>query len=245
MKAINRIFGICVISIFATACSSKQVSSVNDQDITQAQKQKIEQCKENTPSSKKIKKEAVAFSCIASLAISRLVGRHDHKALICVAGGAAGYLIGSSVAERKCEYSVKDNQLEGELSHAHDMKKKFATYMAVLESKHKQQSGQVKALSALGAQGKADQSSIIYVQNKVLKNLNKQRAMLKLLNEERMTKNNTIDMAQSRYTDIETIRKLQTEVKSLLDNIKKMHQNSIALSKLNEVTKDLFVKANK
>jgi prefoldin subunit 5 len=50
-------------------------------------------------------------------------------------------------------------------------------------------------------------------------------------------------MAQSRHRDIETIRKLQTEVRSLLQNIKKMQQNRLALSKLNNVTRDLFAQA--
>ncbi len=241
MRTTKKISGICLLISLLTACSTQQL--VQKENITQAQSQKIQQCKDNTPSSQKIKKEAVAFSCIASLAFSRMIGQSNPKALICVAGGAAGFLFGNSVAERKCEYSVLNNQLEGELAHASKMKENFSPYLLNLENKLNKQSSQVAALTSLAEKGKADQSSVVFVQNKILKNLSKQRGMLKTLNQERMTKVETINMAQSRHRDIETIRKLQTEVRSLLKNIKKMQQNRLALSKLNNVTRDLFAQA--
>ncbi len=244
MRTIKQFSGVCILLISllsVVACSSQQL--VQKEGITQVQRQKIQQCRDNTPSSQKIKKESVALSCIASLAFSRMIGQTNPKALICVAGGAAGFLFGSSVAERKCEYSVLDNQLEGELAHASGMQKKFGSYLSDLGSKLNKQTSQVAALSTLARQGKADQSSVVFVQNKILKNLSKQRGMLKTLNQERMTKVDTINMAQSRHQDIETIRKLQTEVRSLLRNIKNMQQNRLALSKLNNVTRDLFAQA--
>lgn len=244
MRITKNISGITLLlsllSVVA-GCSSQQL--VQKEGITQVQKEQIQQCRDNTPSSQKIKKESVAFSCIASLAFSRLIGQHNPKALICVAGGAAGFLFGNSVAERKCEYSVLDNQLEGELAHASGMQKKFKTYLSDLGSKLDKQSAQVTALSTLAKQGKADQSSVVYVQNKILKNLSKQRGLLKNLTQERITKVDTIKIAQSRHKNIETIRKLQNEVRSLLQNIKKMKQNRLAITKLNNVTRDLFAQA--
>lgn len=90
----------------------------------------IQMCKQNLPASDKIKLQAVSTGCIASFAVSKAIGSNNPAPLICMAGGASGFLLGESIAERKCAYVTQADQLKGEIAHAKQMNTGFAMILA-------------------------------------------------------------------------------------------------------------------
>lgn len=90
----------------------------------------IQMCKQNLPANDKIKLQAVSSGCIASFALSKAIGSNNPAPLICMAGGTSGWLLGESIAERKCAYVTQSDQLKGEIAHAKQMNTSFAIVLA-------------------------------------------------------------------------------------------------------------------
>lgn len=92
--------------------------------------QAIQICKQNLPTNDKIKLQSVSFGCMASMAFSKAIGSNNPAPLLCMAGGASGFLFGESIAERKCGYITQADQLNGEIAHAKKMNAGFAMVFA-------------------------------------------------------------------------------------------------------------------
>jgi hypothetical protein len=238
MTKVKYISSFLLTSLLVVSCTSQQVA---DDKLSVQQKQKIEQCKSNTSSSKKIKREAVTTGCLASLVFWKAIGQDNPAALICAAGGAAGFLIGSSVAERKCEYAVKENQVDGEIRHAASMNQKFALFFIEQEANLLKQKKIVESLIAKVRKNGAERSSIKAVQSSLKTDLIKEKALLADLMKESSMKQETLILAKNNSTsnNKDVVKKLLDEIKALRRNISKMKRNSSELARLNTMTNQL------
>jgi len=111
-------------------CGSILTACATTATIDENRAYAIQMCKQNLPVAQKIKLQSVSIGCMASLALSKAIGSNNPASLICMAGGASGFLLGESIAERKCGYITQADQLNGEIAHTKQMNAGFAVVMA-------------------------------------------------------------------------------------------------------------------
>ena len=128
---------VIVSAALMSACSTTS-------HLTEAQVAQIKMCKSQLPVSKRLQLESVSTGCIVSYPIKRMINDKDPSPLLCLAGGASGFLLGESIAERKCAYLSKEQQLDGEIAHVEKLNQGMTTIFA-------QQSKDLKAFEGSAA----------------------------------------------------------------------------------------------
>ena len=212
-----------------TGCSN-QVSPGND--LTIAEKNSIQQCINNLPASKKIKLQAVSTSCITTFAISKAIGQNNPAALICMAGGTAGFMLGKSVAERKCSYISAEKQIQSELTHAKKINSNFSNLFIEQEKNIRGLDARAVYLLNQQHQGHNKQQELLQLQQQLKKSIAKENTLLQQLTEDVQIKSQTINIASKKSTR-DNQENLLTEVKSLQKSILRMRTNQNTLKKIN------------
>ena len=115
---------------WAVVYGSALVGCASTAPIDEKRANAIQMCKQNLPINDKIKLQSISVGCMASLALSKAIGSNNPAPLICIAGGASGFLFGESIAERKCGYITQADQLNGEIAHAKKMNAGFVIVLA-------------------------------------------------------------------------------------------------------------------
>ncbi|WMP16592.1 hypothetical protein [Thiothrix lacustris] len=233
IKKINHASKITSI-ILALSVSAGCSMNATKSTITPEQEKDIQACKTNLPSSKKIKKEAVTYGCLASLAFWKAIGQENPAALMCVAGGGAGFVLGDSVAERKCSYLNIANQLDGEIAHTSKTNGTFALFFIEQDLNLKLQQAQAEALLTAKEKASADKVALQKMQESLTEQLEKEQYLLTQMQEERQFKQETVNKAKQAKLEKEKIDMLTNEIKSLIDNIKKLRENNKSLRDIKE-----------
>jgi hypothetical protein len=206
---------------FLTSCSQQPVAKSDE----------VQACIDKLPNSKLLKKQAVTTGCLVSMAFWKAIGQDNPVALVCVAGGGAGFLLGQSIAERKCSYRVLEEQLDGEIAHTEKVNMGFPILFAQKTTKLAEQETMVNTLLA---QKKAGTASINNT-NKVLKTIHeaaqRERELVQTLAKETNFKHKTLNESQ-RLKQAEKIQKLRKEIALLHKNIKKLREENLKLYRL-------------
>lgn len=216
--------------LFITACTS----NTHKPEESASHKQAIQACKDNLPASKKIKRDSITFGCLATLAFWKSIGQENPAALICAAGGGAGFLLGESVAERKCEYLDLASQLDGEIAHTSKLNSTFGLFFLEQESNLKLQQAKAEALNSKTQQTATSKAALESLQKDLASQLEKEKYVLAQLQEERQFKQETINEAKTAHLEQAKTDQLLTEIKALLKNIKKLRENTQVLADIND-----------
>lgn len=228
----NKLGKISVVCgmLFITACTS----NTQKPEESASRQQEIQSCKDNLPASKRIKRESITFGCLATLAFWKSIGQENPAALICAAGGGAGFLLGESVAERKCEYLDLASQLDGEIAHAGKLNSTFGLFFLEQESNLKLQQAKAEALTSQTQQKTTNKTAQESLHKDLASQLEKEKYVLAQLQEERQFKQETINEAKAAHLEQAKTDQLLTEIKVLLKNIKKLRANTQILADIND-----------
>lgn len=225
----NKLLALGLLSVsMISACSTTSSTT----KLTSEQQQQVQMCKQSVPASKKVKKEAVTWGCLATLAMWKSIGQENPAAMICAAGGGAGFLIGDSIAERKCEYLTLESQLDGEIAHAAKMNRSFGFYLIEQGLSLKLTKAQAEGVLKQYEDGKQDQKALAAAQETLKKQIGKEQELLATIQQERQYKYSTLVKARQDKLEEGNQEKLQIEIVALLDNIKNMQENTQVLTKL-------------
>ena len=250
MKIHHAVLTVCFVLAGCTA-------DVSLQGLTYEQKQQARQCRKHNPQSLKLQRHGSVAGCLSSLALTQLTGFKSSAALICSGGGLAGYLIGRSVAERRCEYITLERQLDGEIQHLLEMNQRFELLLLEQKAnlkllndkvnllKQKQQLAQRKPQSDKDRTLIQTKEEDLSEQNSLLEHtvnrLDEERYMLDQLEIEQTFTQETLTQAtQQGYSITESDRKnrlniLRRNIALLKRNTKKLDKNNDALLKVNAV----------
>lgn len=228
MKELNKIGTVSIVCsmMLITACSN----SPQKPKESASRQQEIQACKNNLPASKKIKQDSIVLGCAGPSIIGRLM---DHKTYACVVGSGAGFLLGESVAERKCEYLNLAAQLDGEIAHTNQLNSNFNSVLQEQESKLKRQQAEAKALTANTQTAASNQSALASLQKDLNSQLAKERNTLAQLQEEQQFKQETVNQAQAAHLEQAKTDRLTAEINTLRKNIEKLRVNNQALLNIN------------
>lgn len=208
------------ILIVLSACSSQEKTS-----------ESVQVCLDKLPNSQLVKKQGVTTSCMVTAALWKAIGQDNPASLVCLAGGGAGFLIGSSIAERKCHYRIAEEQLDGEISHA--KKVNFGFNMLFLQ-KSEQIMMQKMTIESLKAQHKEGQASLVYlngVKKDTAKITQQERRLVNRLKKEIAFKNKTLNSSK-RLNKKEKIEHLRKEIILLNKNINLLRKENQKLYRL-------------
>jgi hypothetical protein len=203
-----------------SACSSQEKAS-----------ERVQVCLDKLSNSQLVKKQAITTSCIVTAGLWKAIGQDNPASLICLAGGGAGFLIGSSIAERKCHYRIAEEQLDGEISHA--KKVNFGFNMLFLQ-KSEQIMLQTMTVESLKAQHKEGQASLVYlksVKEDTAKITKKERQLVNTLKKEVAFKNATLNKSKQ-LNKKEKIKSLRKEIILLNKNINLLRKENQKLYRL-------------
>lgn len=223
---------VLLITTSLLVSCSNQVA-VGNGDLNLAEKNSIKQCTSNLPASKKIKLQAVSAGCVASLALSKALGQSNPAALICMAGGAAGYMLGKSVAERKCGYISAEKQIQSELAHSRKVNANFANLLMEQQKNIRALDSKAADLLSEQQQGLNKRQELLQLQKQLKRTIAKESYLLQQFTEETQFKMQTINIIPKNNVAIQN--SLLTEIHSLQKSILKMRINQNTLEKINHI----------
>ena len=207
-----------------SACTTQQ----------QVPSESVQACVDKLPNSQLIKKQAVTTGCIVSAAIWKATGIGNPTVLICLAGGGAGYLIGKSVAERKCGYRIAGKQLASEIAHIQRINRNFPVLFMGKSKQLATQQAMVASLLTRRNEGKAKLAFISAVKKKIIEAIKNERYLVSSLSQEASFKASILATSmQLNNTD---------KTKSLQKEIALLHKN---IRLLREENKKLYLLENK
>ena len=219
------------ISILA-GCSTTGVLPP-EQKRSAIEQEQIAQCKKNVPDQDRVQKEAVTTGCITTMVAWRAIGQNNPAALICMVGGGTGFLLGESIAERKCAYLTEEERLNGEIAHASSMNSKFAIYSLQSKKDLALYEKQIKTLAAQRQAEAANSAEQEKLKQSLAKQLAKERQTIKQVQDEQRFKQATLQEARqkAKQASVEKADKLEAEIRILQKNIRQMQE---AASKLQD-----------
>jgi hypothetical protein len=225
-------------SLFVVFCSSLIVgcSALPEKvALTAEQAKSIEVCQVALPASKKIKKEAVTMGCLATLGFWKAIGQENPGALMCVAGGASGFLLGKSIAERKCAYLTLADQVDGEISHTAKMNGMFPLFFQEQNMQVALIKAQAKGVLAQYQQGQADKKSLEKMHESLAKQLQKEKQFLVQVQENSQFKQETSLKAKPKSIGISEEKQaaLSAEIRALIQHIRKLRENIESMDMVN------------
>lgn len=228
MMRLNKIGTISVVCsmMFVAACSS----SPQKPEESASRQQEIQACKDRLPASKKIRQDSIILGCAGPSIIGRLM---DRKTYACVVGSGAGFLLGESIAERKCEYLNLTAQLDGEIAHTNQLNSNFGSVLADQESQLKRQQAEAKALTTNTQTASSNQAALTNLQKNLTNQLAKEKNTLAQLQEEQQFKQETVNQAQAAHLEQAKTDRLTAEINILRKNIEKLRVNNQALLHIN------------
>lgn len=224
-------YSLSILSIVLFTSITAGCSSVpeNTTEHSATDREKIAQCKLQIPDQDRVKKEAVSSGCILGLAAWKAIGQNNPASLICMAGGGAGFLLGDSIAERKCHYITLEEQLDGEIAHASSMNSKFSIYLLQSKKDLALSQLQVDALVAQQKTGKANAVQQTTLKQTLSKQLEKERLTMKQVQAEYRFKQETQKQARQSQDKanklLAEIRMLQTNIHQLRETEAKLQEN--------------------
>lgn len=214
-------------------CGSILTGCATATPIDEKRANAIQMCKQNLPANDKIQLQSVSFGCMASMAFSKAIGSNNPAPLLCMAGGASGFLFGESIAERKCSYVTQADQLNGEIAHAKKMNASFAMVFA-------QQTTELSKfellLTGMRSQQVADAAQREQ-KAKLAASLNEQVAndqvIFKRVQEEFRFKQKTLTDSK-RLKQQPKEEELLAEIQALQKNLKTLQENNAKFSQLRQ-----------
>ena len=216
---------VCIMACCASACSS--ISSKH----TKAQAEQINQCKAELPVSKKVKMQSVTSGCLMSVAVSKMTGSNNPAPMLCLAGGTSGFLLGESIAERKCGYITLEEQLDGEISHAAKMNAGFSVVFMQQEMALKKHELSAAGLSTQKASDEQGQVALSAFEQKLVEQLKQDQALLANTQNEFRFKRETLEKSR-KLKQQEKEDKLLAEIRALQKSIKVLQENRLKLARL-------------
>lgn len=223
------LISFCAIGILIAGCSTAPSKSQQ----TPQQIADIDQCKSSLPSNKRIKKESITYGCLATLGFWKAIGQENPAAMICAAGGGAGFLLGDSIAERKCEYLDIASQLDGEIAHTSQVNTKFGFFFMEQDMQLKVHKSQAGALLQQNKQAAETQLAQQNLHQQLSGELEQENRLLAQLYTEHGFKQQTLNKAIAAKQDQHKIDQLKTEIDTLRKNIKKLRENNQELKTIN------------
>ncbi|HPE60824.1 MAG: hypothetical protein KDI15_08490 [Thiothrix sp.] len=209
--------------LLLTSCSSTPPA-------TGDQAEKIAMCKQQLPAARRIHTESVSMGCAASLAFNKMIGSNNPTPLLCFAGGTSGYLLGESIAERKCSYLTLEQQLDGEIAHAQKMNSGFQIVFAQQAKDLARYQAQAAALADSKAEDAARRTQLEQLNHGLQNQLDQDSRLLQQTRDEFRFKQETLETTRSLQQQdksdklLTEIRALQTGIKSLQANNQKLLQ---------------------
>lgn len=191
----------------------------------------VQACLDKLPNSKLIKKQAVTTGCLLTAGFWKAIGQDNPASLVCMAGGGSGFLLGKSVAERKCSYRIIGDQIDGEIAHAQKVNLGFS--MLLIE-KAQNLATQEATVASLLAQHKAGQANLVYtktVKQDIAEAAKSERQLVNTLMKEAAFKRKTLNESR-RLNKKDKTDSLQKEVILLTKNIKTLRKANIKLYRL-------------
>jgi hypothetical protein len=209
-----------IVTLLITACSSQKVPSKS-----------VQACLDELPNSQLIKQQAVTTSCLVTAGLWKSIGQDNPASLICLAGGGAGFLLGKSIAERKCHYHIAEEQIKGEITHAQKVNLGFSfLFLQKSESLLKQK----LVVSSLVAQHKERNINLVYL-NSAKKEMaavtRSERKLVNILLKEMAFKQNTLKISR-RLNKKDQATALKKEIMLLNKNIKLFRKENLKLFRL-------------
>lgn len=225
MRTVNKTF------TWALVYSGLLVGCATVAPVDEQRAQAIQACKQKIPAAEKIQVQSVSMGCMASMAFSKAIGSNNPAPLICMAGGASGFLLGESITERKCNYATQAEQLDGELAHAKKMNAGFAIVLA-------QKSTELSALELM-AQGLKQQQAAASAQTEQSKHLEASinadiadnQTLLKQARDEFKFKQQTL-AASKGLKQQATEDELLAEIRALQKNLKQLQESNAKFNQL-------------
>ncbi len=174
-----------IATLVITACSSQEAPSKS-----------VQACLDELPNSQLIKQQAVTTGCVVTAALWKAIGQDNPASLVCLAGGGAGFLIGKSIAERKCHYRIAEEQIEGEIAHAKKVNLGFT--MLFLQTSESLLTKKA-IVSSLVSQHKARNINLVYLNSKkkeIATAVQNERKLISILQKEVAFKNKTLAISR-------------------------------------------------
>ncbi|MFZ1386077.1 MAG: hypothetical protein WBP46_01865 [Thiolinea sp.] len=221
---------------WALACGSALTACSTTAPLDEQSANAIQMCKRNLPVSDKLKLQSVSVGCMASMALSKAIGSNNPVPLICMAGGASGFLLGESIAERKCSYITQADQLNGEIAHAKKMNAGFVVVLA-------QQTTELSAFELmltelrnqqLAAAAQVEQKAAL--EASLTEQVAKDQMILKQVQDEFRFKQKTLADTK-RLNQQAKANELLTEIQALQKNLKQLQETN---AKFNRLRQDLL-----
>ncbi len=209
-------------TLFAfSACTTQQ----------QVSSESVQACVAKLPNSQLIKKQAITTGCIVSAVIWKTTGIGSPTVLVCLAGGGAGYLLGKSIAERKCSYRLEGDQINKEISHIESINRNFPVLYTDKAKQLVKQQATVSSLLAKHKEGKAKLAAINAVKKEISSAAETERYLVGMLNKDLVFK--TASLARSRLLNkTNNTKKLQKEIALLQKNIRILREENKKLYRL-------------
>lgn len=193
----------------------------------------IQMCKQKLPANDKIKLQSVSFGCMASMAFSKAIGSNNPAPLLCMAGGASGFLFGETIAERKCSYVTQTDQLNGEIAHA---KKMNAGFTMVFAQQTTELSKFELMLSGLRNQQAVDAAQAAQKANlaaSLAEQVANDQIIFKQAQEEFRFKQKTLADSKRLKQQVKE-DELMAEIQALQKNLKTLQENNAKFSQLRQ-----------
>lgn len=205
--------------------------------LTDEQAAKVQACKSTLPSSKRLKIEAVSTGCMASFAFNRMINSKDPSPLLCIAGGTTGFLLGESIAQRKCSYLTLQQQVDGEIAHAAKINAGMVQVFAQQAKDLALFGGLATSLSAQKASDEKQQQALSSFADSLNQQIRKEQVLLTTLRDEISFKRETLGKGQS-LKQQEKEDKLLEEINSLQESIARLQKNYSKLVAFRTVSLD-------
>ena len=209
-----------IATLVITACSSQEAPSKS-----------VQACLDELPNSQLIKQQAVTTGCVVTAALWKAIGQDNPASLVCLAGGGAGFLIGKSIAERKCHYRIAEEQIEGEIAHAKKVNLGFT--MLFLQTSESLLTKKA-IVSSLVSQHKARNINLVYLNSKkkeIATAVQNERKLISILQKEVAFKNKTLAISR-RLNKKDKTTTLKKEIILLNKNIKLLRKENLKLLRL-------------
>ncbi|MCB1622538.1 MAG: hypothetical protein KDI44_17580 [Thiothrix sp.] len=204
--------------LLLTSCSTAPLT-------TGEQAEKIAMCRQQLPAAQRIRTESVSMGCVASLAFNKMIGSNNPTPLLCFAGGTSGFLLGESIAERKCTYLTLEQQLDGEITHAQKMNGGFQTVFAQQAKELAQYQAQAAALADSKAEDAARRTQLEQLSRGLQNQLEQDDQLLQQTRAEFRFKQETLEATRSLQQQDKHDR-LLTEIRALQASIKNLQANN-------------------
>ncbi len=223
-----RNFGLAMLAGSLLVGCSTMGSGMDEKQVAA-----IQMCQQKLPVSDKIKLQSVSMGCVASMAFYKAIGSNNPAPMLCMAGGASGFLFGESIAERKCAYITQEDQLKGEIAHAKKMNTGFAIVFAQQSQELAAFELMVAGLRGQQADAAARREQMTKLESGLADQMANDQAMLKQVNDEFRFKQKTLVESKSlQKQDQEDA--LLAEIRALQKNVKQLQENNVKFAKLKQ-----------